>query len=411
MNEDEGVEFRELDGSDADIGQHVGRLIEQAVAIRASDLFLTSHEREVRVAVRHLGEILRLETLSAGLGRRAMNYLKAMSGLDLTERRRPLDGRWIFQSDSAGRVDLRINTLPTLYGEDFTIRILCREIAVRGLGQLGMLHPQQAELTAAIGSPGGLILVTGPSGAGKTTTLYACLEHLNSRSRKINTIEDPVEYAIDGIHQAQVNPAIELDFPELLRSVLRQSPDVILVGEIRDSVTAQTAIRAANSGHLVLSTLHAPVAAAAVQSLLSLEVNPHFLSSSLRAILTQRLVRTLCEQCKVGYELDESPLSFAEVQALLAPHEGQRLYSAAGCRNCRYSGYVDRTGVFELLPVNRRLRELIGQCATTREIHEAAVADGMIELRRTGLVKVAQGATTVEELLRVIPAEHLGIED
>src|SRR5207237_1310142 len=190
-------------------------------------------------------------------------------------------------------------------------------------------------------------------GAGKTTTLYACLNYLNNGQRKINTIEDPIEYALAGVRQSQVNPRLEVDFPELLRSVLRQAPDVIMVGEVRDPVTAETAVRAANSGHLVLATLHAPVAAGAIQSMLSLGVHPHFLSSSLRGVIAQRLIRTLCPKCKTSFDLTDSVHTFDEVRPWLEPGQGQVLYGPVGCAACRMNGYAGRTGVFELLTVTR----------------------------------------------------------
>ncbi|HWL72458.1 MAG TPA: ATPase, T2SS/T4P/T4SS family, partial [Burkholderiaceae bacterium] len=253
--------------------------------------------------------------------------MKVESGIPLDARRRPSEGRWIRRRDNGTATDLRINTLPTLYGEDISIRLLERESDLRTLDSLGLLPRQMHELIAMINSPGGLVLVTGPTVSGKTTTLYACLQNLNNGSRKINTIEDPVEYAVPGLRQSQVNPLLEIDFPEMLRSVLRQAPDVIMVGEIRDPLTAQTAVRAANSGHVVLATLHAPIAAGAIQSMLSLDVHPHFFSSCLRGVVTQRLVRSLCPECKCAYDISESPLTFEEVNGFLEPGQGDKLYS------------------------------------------------------------------------------------
>ncbi|HWA99695.1 MAG TPA: GspE/PulE family protein, partial [Pirellulales bacterium] len=323
--------------------------------------------------------------------------------------RRTLDGRWIYHREGH-IVDLRINALPTLYGEDLTIRVLDHATSLRKLDGLGLLRSQVNEVLAMLNSAGGLVLVTGPNGAGKTTTLYACLQYLNDSRRKINTIEDPIEYAVDGLRQSQVNPHVELDFPELLRGVLRQSPDIIMIGEIRDSVTAQTAIRAANSGHLVLSTLHAPVAAGAIQSMIALSVHPHFLSTCLRGVITQRLVRVLCPKCRKRVDLGEGAPTFDDVKPWLEPGTGSAMYAPGGCETCHGTGYVERTGVFEVLSCSSEVRRMIAEGNTSSDIENRAIADGMLEFRRSGMIKVAQGTTTTEELLRVIPSEYLGLE-
>jgi type II secretory ATPase GspE/PulE/Tfp pilus assembly ATPase PilB-like protein len=409
MSNSENVDFHLVVHPNGSIENTVRGFVEQATDLHASDLFFAAEEDGVTVSVRRLGTMLELGSLSSEDGRHCVNHIKAMAGIDLAERRRPLDGRWIYERDGR-KTDLRINSLPTLYGEDLTIRILNREMAVRSLDRLGLLPEQLQELTAMLDGGGGLILATGPNGSGKTTTLYGCLHRLNDGTRKINTIEDPIEYAVDGLRQSQVNMNVGLEFPELLRSVLRQSPDVIMIGEIRDSVTAQTAIRAANSGQLVFSTLHAPIAAGAIQSMLSLDVHRHFLATCLRGIITQRLVRVLCPACKQAIDLQEAPATFEAVQRWLKPGEGTTMFTAKGCPQCRETGFVDRTGVFEVLPATGKIRKLISSGATSREIESEAIAEGMIEFGRSGMVKVAQGVTSTEELLRVVPTEYLGIE-
>ncbi len=391
------------------IEETVRNYVDQAAKLHASDLFFSPQETHVTVSLRHLGMIHELDKLSLAEGQHCINHIKVMAGIALAERRHPLDGRWIFKRDSR-RFDMRINTLPTLYGEDLTIRMLEHDMAVRALDSLGLLPRQLAEVRSMLQSPGGLILVTGPNGAGKTTTLYTCLHSLNDGRRKINTIEDPVEYAIDGLRQSQTNASINLDFPDLLRAVLRQSPDVIMIGEIRDSVTAQTAIRAANSGHTVLSTLHAGVAAEAVQSMLSLHVNSHFLSTCLRGVITQRLVRVLCPHCKQPVAGQDATTTFKEVESLLESSDGKQMFTPKGCDQCWHTGYSDRTGVFEILPVTSTICKLIAQAAVAREIEAEAIREGMIEFKRSGLVKVAQGLTSNEELMRVIPTEYQGLE-
>ena len=273
---------------------------------------------------------------------------------------------------AVGRIDLRVSTIPTLHGEDMAIRLLVSTPQVTALDQLEMSRRELNELLAMLDIPGGLILVSGPTGSGKTTTLYAGLRHLNTGERKIHTIEDPIEYAIPGLRQSQVNVKAEVGFAELLRSVLRQAPDVILVGEIRDAITAEIALRAANSGHLVLASVHAPSAPGAVQSLLALGVNPHFLSGSLQGVIAQRLIRTLCPHCKVAFELDDAPAAFEEVRAWLEPGEGRCLFGARGCPECLHTGYFGRTGVFEVLRINRELRRLIADRRPTGELRDAA---------------------------------------
>ena len=398
-------EDAELIGENMD--QALSRLLGHALAMPAGDLFLTANEADVSVSVRHLGILKPLTGITLEQGRRFVTSIKALAGMDLAQKRRPLDGRWVFQADSGEKVDVRISTIPTLYGQDMAIRLLGRETGFLDVQQLGLNRRDLDALMGILTSPSGLVLVTGPGGSGKTTTLYACLEHLNDGSRKINTIEDPIEYAMPGFRQSQVNPRIHLDFPELLRSVLRQSPDVIMVGEIRDPNTAETAVRAANSGHLVFATLHAPMAAGAVASMLALGVYPHFLATSLLGILTQRLVRTLCPHCKVAYDLSDSPLTFDDVRKWLADGEGEEIYGSPGCEQCYQEGYTNRTGVFEVLRATPEIRQLIHDGAMASQIHDKAVEQGMLDMRRSVLLKVAAGVTSTEEMIRVIPIEQL----
>jgi type II secretory ATPase GspE/PulE/Tfp pilus assembly ATPase PilB-like protein len=395
----------------------VAELIRHAVDIGASDLFFNPHEHHVAVLVRHLGVVYPLSILPPEMGRRCLGLIKARAGMETTERRRPLDGRWIFERGDR-KIDIRINAIPTLHGEDLALRLLARDTELFALNVLGMTDQQLGEYRAMIDSPGGLVLVTGPTGSGKTATLYASLMHLargdghgSTARRKINTIEDPIEYAIDGLRQSQVNPAIGLTFPELLRSVLRQSPDVIMIGEIRDAETATTAIHAANSGVLVLATLHAPSAPAAVQSMRSLGGHPQFLATSLRGVVAQRLVRTLCPSCRIGFDLADAPHTFDEVRPLLLPGEGRALHAAVGCESCGHTGYAGRAGVFEVMPATTALRELITANRPSRELRDQAVKHGMLEFRHAALLKVARGETSTEEIFRVIPPENLKAED
>jgi type II secretory ATPase GspE/PulE/Tfp pilus assembly ATPase PilB-like protein len=414
----------------------VAALVDHVIRLGASDLFFAFNATHVAVSFRHLGVIRPYMTLTTEHGRRCTSYIKAMAGMDLAEQRRPLDGRWVreegrsvpLKSDAedgadeeqvdyvpppdsrVGKVDMRVSTIPTLHGEDMAIRLLVSTPQAVALDQLGMSRRELNELTAMLETPGGLILVCGPTGSGKTTTLYACLRHLNSGQRKIHTIEDPIEYEVPGLRQSQINLKADVGFPELLRSVLRQSPDVILIGEIRDATTAEIAIRAANCGHLVLASVHAPSAPGAVQSLLGLGVSAHFLSSSLRGVIAQRLVRTLCPTCSVAFELDDASGIFEEVRTWLEPSEGRSLRGARGCPACLQSGYSGRTGVFEILRMTRELRPLIAAARPTCELREKAAQAGLLDLRRAALVRVARGQTTAEEVLRAIPPEDLGLD-
>ena len=391
----------------------VATLLEFAARMPASDLFLWSNWNHCVVAVRHLGIVRILCVMDIDQGRRCISYLKVMAGLDLAEQRRPLDGRWVVQSEdrTLRNLDLRLSTIPTLYGEDVAIRLLDGSAQGLTLDLIGMNATELNEMHSLLSIPSGLILVSGPTGSGKSTTLYAILRYLNNGQRKLNTIEDPIELAISGVRQSQINPKAEVGFPELLRSVLRQSPDVIMIGEIRDAVTAETAVRAANSGHLVLASVHAGSAVGAIQSMVGLGVPTHFLANSIQGVIAQRLVRTLCPECKTHFDLNDSPQTFAEVRPWLLPGEGNHIFAAHGCDSCFQSGYIGRTGVFEILKTGPEFRRLIAEGRPGREMREKASQEGLLQLRRAALLKVAKGLTNVEELLRVIPSEDLGLDD
>jgi type II secretory ATPase GspE/PulE/Tfp pilus assembly ATPase PilB-like protein len=376
----------------------------------ASDVFFSEDATVVAISARHLGRVSQITTVPRDLGRKYISHVKAMSGMDLSEKRRPQDGRWLFSREVGHVIDLRVNMVPTLHGEDIALRILSHNSKLFVLAELGLSREQYTDLEGMLASPGGLILFTGPTGSGKTASMYASLMHLNDGHRKINTIEDPVEYAIEGVRQSQINTQLEVGFSTLLKNVLRQSPDAVMVGEIRDPETAETAVRAANSGHLVLSTIHAPIAAGAIQSMRGLGVMPHFLATSLLGIVSQRLVRTLCPQCKVDFDLSMAPRTFDDVRPWLTGDEGKKLYAAQGCPACQSLGYAGRTGLFEVIRINRRLRDLISEGRPTREIRDAAIAEKMMDFRQAALLKVAQGVTSTEEVFRVIPSEHL-LED
>jgi len=402
--------FRVTDLVKMEAAEAVNVLLERSAELRASDLFLLTDERFVTVSVRRLGTVEKLAVVSTDHGRQMMTHIKADCGMDISERRRPADGRWI-HNVGGRKLDLRINCTPTLHGEDMALRIWDHSSGLLGIDELGVQRQDLNKLLFMLNHPAGLMLVTGPTGTGKTTTLYGCLQYLNDGARKINTLEDPVEYALDGIRQSQVSPKLGTDFSELLRNVLRQAPDIIMIGEIRDEETASTAVRAANSGHLVLATLHAPTAAGAVHSMLALGAHPYFLSSCLLGVVAQRLVRTLCPNCRVEYDISESPQTFQDIEELLDEGEGKAIFGPGGCEECYHAGYVGRTGLFELMNVNQEIRRLISASATSETIQEAATRAGMVIFRCGALVSVARGVTSTEEILRDVPAEQLGLED
>jgi len=387
----------------------VGKLMEYALQLPASDLFITAGETECQVLVRSLGVLRSVTSIPTEVAKKWIAHLKVAATMDVGERRRPLDGRWVYHRPGPEKtaVDVRLSTIPTLHGEDLSMRLLDLSTAQYSLSGMGMTSAQNDELITAAANPGGLILVTGPTGSGKTATLYGLLRHLNDGMKKINTIEDPIEYSVPGIRQSQVNPLIKLNFSILLRAVLRQAPDVIMIGEIRDEETAMTAVAAANTGHLVLATIHAGAAALAPQALTGLGVTPQALAYCLRCVVSQRLARTLCPACKRAFPVDDMPSLFDDVAKYLAPGEGKALYAPVGCEACGHTGYAGRTGIFEIMPVRGAIRHAIVSGAPPRQVREAATEAGMLQFRQAALLKVAAGITSTEELFRVLPAENL----
>jgi type II secretory ATPase GspE/PulE/Tfp pilus assembly ATPase PilB-like protein len=403
-------QFKVTELVNMDAEQAVTAVLERAADLRSSDLFLLSDERFLTIAIRRLGSVEKVAVVSSEHGRQLISHIKANAGMDISDRRHPADGRWIHEFGNR-KLDLRINCTPTLYGEDMAVRLWDHSTELLSLADLGMSDSDYNKLLFMLSHPSGLILVTGPTGTGKTTTLYASLQHLNNGARKINTLEDPVEYAIEGIRQSQVNEKFGVDFPELLTNVLRQAPDVIMIGEIRDATTMTTAVRAANSGHLVMATLHAPTAAGAVQSMFAWGAQPYFLSSCLLGIVAQRLVRTLCPDCRVEYDISVSPQTFEDVESMLEEGQGKSIYGPGGCEKCWQGGYQRRTGLFEVMTVNQEIRRLVSTAAPSHEIEQAAVDAGMMVFRKAAMIKVAQGITSTEEILRDVPADQLGLED
>lgn len=390
------------------VEEAVTKLIEYAGEIRASDLFLTSHEHYIAISIRHLGSIRRVAELSPEFGRRLITTVKAFSGMDISDRLRPAEGRQIHERFGRPSIDLRVNSIPTVFGEDVSIRLLDRESGLLSLEQLGLAPFEYSSIVNMLDKPSGLILVTGPTGSGKTTTLYSCIQHLNNGKRKINTLEDPVEFIVDGVNQAQIHPKIGLDFPDLLTACLRQAPDVMMIGEIRDATTARTAVRAANSGHLVLATLHAPIAVAAMQSMIAYGVNRTFLASSVLGVISQRLVRGLCPHCRVPVSDEEARSLVAEVEKWLAPDSPTTVYRAGRCDHCLQTGYDRRICVAEVLQMNNELREMIihGRHSTI-DLHQRALAMGMMDFGIAGRLQIVRGDTSAEEMFHALPIDYL----
>ena len=381
-------------------------LINVAADIGASDLFFMSEQDKLQTAVRHMGINRQLRSYSTEFGRRLISHMKVLGGIDISDRIRPAEGRWVFNRSEQSPLDIRMNSMPTLFGEDLTCRILNRETGLRDLDQLGLLTHEYHSLISLLKSSSGLILISGPTGSGKTTTMYSCLRHLNDGRRKLNTLEDPVEYVLEGARQSQVNVKQDVDFASLLVACLRQAPDVIMIGEIRDPETARIAVRAANSGHLVLATLHAPFAAATVQSMLALGVNPHFLATSLVGVVSQRLIRRLCMNCRSPIDMSAAEAMFDDVRRWLSDGDGRTMYSPGKCEECLFTGYSSQMCLCEILVADDAVQEMLSKGEPAHLIGKAAVEAGMIDFQRGALIRVARGETTTEEMFRVLPFDR-----
>ncbi len=368
-----------------------------AINARASDIHFEPFEKEFKVRYRVDGSLYEMAPPPRRLAAPMISRLKVMSGLNIAERRVPQDGR--IQLTLGGRsVDLRVSTLPTQFGESVVLRVLDRSVVQLEVDNLGMPDDIRDVFMVDITKPNGIVIVTGPTGSGKTTTLYAGLNHINTAETKILTAEQPIEYDIDGIVQVAINPAVDNTFANVLRAFLRQDPDVMMVGEIRDLETAQIAIQASLTGHLVFSTLHTNDAAGAVTRLIDMDVQPYLIASTLEAVLGQRLVRTVCTECKTLYKPDEAVL---ETIDLKQEQVGDREFAfGSGCTHCNDTGYHGRTGIYEYLSVTEPIRELINERKPTLIIREKAAEMGMRTLREDGVRNVLDGYTTVEEIVK-----------
>ncbi|HNV86061.1 MAG TPA: ATPase, T2SS/T4P/T4SS family [Candidatus Omnitrophota bacterium] len=376
-------------------------LLVESVIRRASDLFVEPWEKNLRVRCRVDGVLEEVKTLPPAMGQGITSRIKVMSNLDIAERRIPQDGR--FKARIQNReIDFRVSIIPTYFGEKTCIRLLDTKSQAHGLDTLGFSEDELAKLRAAALRPHGMILVTGPTGSGKTTTLYSVLNLLHTPEKNITTVEDPVEYQVAGINQVNVREGVGLTFAASLRSILRQDPNVVMIGEIRDLETMDIAIKAALTGHLVLSTLHTNDAASSVIRMVNMGIEPFLIASSVILVTGQRLVRRLCVNCKEPFDPPE------EIRTLLKIPSGakKRIYKSVGCSSCRNTGFTGRRVITEVLQLSSKVRELILKRATAEEIKNQARLEGMTTLRESGFRKVVDGETTVEEVLRITMADE-----
>ena len=402
MPEEEDREEIQTSAGDKPAVQLANLIINQAIRNGASDVHIEPQEKSLRVRFRIDGVLHETMQPPFRLHPSLVSRIKVMAGMDIANRRTPQDGRTSLKLE--GRViDLRVASLPSAYGEKLTLRLLDRSERLITLPELGFPESQLKRFRRLINKPYGCVLVTGPTGSGKTTTLYAALSELNTIEKHIITVEDPIEYRLSGINQVQVNQRAGLTFATGLRSILRNDPDIIMVGEIRDRDTARIAVESALTGHLVLSTLHTNDAAGAISRLGDMGIEPYLTASSVIGVLAQRLIRVLCGQCRKPYTISRKELLESVPDFPMRREEQEiTIYKAEGCLRCSHTGYRGRMGVYELLPVSDRIRQMTLQHKSSGEIAEAAVKDGMITLRRDGYLKVREGITTLEEALRVL---------
>jgi type IV pilus assembly protein PilB len=386
-------------GEEAPIVRYVNGLIEQAIENRASDLHLEPTEDDLRVRFRIDGVLHEVDTVPRGVQSALISRLKIMSGVDITERRVPQNGRITVELNNRS-VDLRAATLPTVWGEKIVLRVLDTGGIDLDLNRLGFTGDNYARFSASFAKPHGMLLVTGPTGSGKSTTLYATLTEISKPEINIITVEDPVEYRLKGVNQIQVNHKAGLTFAAVLPAILRSDPDVVLIGEIRDRVTAQLAVEASLTGHLVLSTLHTNDAPSAITRLIEMGIEPFLVGSSLDCVMAQRLARRLCQRCREPYsptraELGAARWPFGELEA------PTQFWRAVGCRSCANTGYRGRIALHEVMTVSEEVEKLAVDRASSHEIQRLAVSEGMTVLRADGLRKAAAGDTTLAEVLRV----------
>ncbi len=373
----------------------VDQIIQNAIELGVSDIHVEPYEKKLRLRYRIDGILQEVASLQVSQKEAFVSRIKIMAELDIAEKRRPQDGRIKIRSKKGQEIDIRVSILPTHYGEKVVMRILDKSHLDLSLEALGFEDRVLSDFKKGIRNPYGMILVTGPTGSGKTTTLYAALNELNTSEVNITTIENPIEYNLEGINQTQVHEDIGLNFAHVLRSILRQDPNIIMVGEIRDKETAEIAIRSALTGHLVFSTLHTNDASSAISRLVDMGVEPFLVASSIRLVMAQRLVRKICKECITEYNPD--PIM---VRDLGIDGEATRFYKGKGCEKCNDTGFKGRTALIELLVFDDEITEKVMEQANAGELKSLAIKNGMQTLRETGIRKIKEGITTVEEIYR-----------
>ncbi|MFN4223685.1 MAG: GspE/PulE family protein [Fervidobacterium nodosum] len=402
QEEEKTEETEKISEEDTPVVKLVSNIVSHAIELDASDIHIEPQRKNVVVRYRVDGVLRRITEYPRNMHSAVVSRIKILSGLDIVERRLPQDGKFFIKKDEE-QFDLRVSTMPSVHGEKVVMRILKVSSSKKKLEDLGYSPYNYERIKKLIEHPYGIILVTGPTGSGKSTTLVAVINSLNSEDVNIVTAEDPVEYTVDGITQCQVNAEIGLTFAKYLRAFLRQDPDIIMVGEIRDKETAQLAVEASLTGHLVLSTLHTNTAAGAIDRLVNMGIEPSLISASLIGVMGQRLVRKVCPYCKVETEL---PPEYAEKAKKIFPDMKPIQYVGQGCDKCNNTGYKGRTAVAEVLIVNDEIRRLIQKEASTFELDKAARKNGMISMFQDGLYKVLSGETTIAEILSVVGEEE-----
>jgi general secretion pathway protein E len=386
------------DTSDAPIIKLVNHILSQSIKARASDIHIEPYHESFKIRYRVDGILYDLLTPPKWIQASLISRIKVMAKMNIAEKRLPQDGRLEVKIGNM-KIDVRVSTIPTSFGERVVLRLLNKTSSLLTLSDLGLNPDRLSTMERLVSSPNGIILMTGPTGSGKTTTLYAILSSLNSPDINIITIEDPIEYQINGISQIQVNPKIDLTFARGLRSIVRQDPDVVLVGEIRDHETAEIAVQSALTGHLVFSTLHTNDSAGAIIRLVDIGIEPFLISSSVIAVAAQRLIRVLCKKCKEPYTPDE--VTLRNIGILPDEISGATLFRTKGCEHCFNTGYRGRIGIFEIMEMEHQLKSLILKSFDSARIQEEAQRLNMVSLRRDGVQKVLAGTTTIEEVLRV----------
>lgn len=393
--------LKDPEANDQHVVNIVDWLLQYAFDQRASDVHIEPRREVARLRFRIDGVLHQIYELPANVGMAVTSRLKVLARMNVAEKRKPQDGRVKTKRGNGSEVELRLSTLPTAFGEKMVLRVFDPEVLLRSFADLGLTGDDYARWQGMVGKPNGIVLVTGPTGSGKTTTLYSSLKQLATSEVNVSTIEDPIEMVEESFNQTQVQHNIDLDFAAGVRTLMRQDPDIIMIGEIRDLETAQMAIQAALTGHLVLSTLHTNDAPAAVTRLLDLGVPPYMIGATVIGVMAQRLVRTLCPHCK-----EEEPIKAADWQQLVAPWKvavPKSIYKPVGCLECRNTGYMGRQGLYEILTMSEAVRGQIKADCDLDGLRKQSMREGMRTLRLSGAQKVASGMTTIEEVLRVAP--------